>query len=275
MVKKDKIHKVLIKDADFTIQNNAYCFLPGDRTPQESAGTGLLGKVQNWLKGYGRVYYQLLNLFGPVFTSLAFRRLISNCLDKYSEDHVIINLGSGPQHFRGRKDIINVDLFAFEAVDIVADARRLPVEDQSVDFIINLAMLEHTENPQAVIQEMHRILKPVGETIAYAPFIVPYHAAPDDYHRWTYQGAKQLFSCFGTTDILVGCGPTSGMLYVFQEWLATLLSFGSKTLHDIWFIIFLVILFPIKYLDILIDGVNFAANVSSGFGIIASKSHDH
>jgi SAM-dependent methyltransferase len=272
MAKKDKIQKILIKDAHFTVENNSYCFLPGDRTPQQTAGTGLLGKVQEWLKRYGKVYYSLLKLFGPVFTSLAFRRAIRQCLDKYTENHVIVNLGSGPQHFYGRTDIINVDLFAFNQVDIVAEASDLPIEEQSVDFIINIAMLEHVDDPHAVVQEMHRILKPGGEALAYVPFVVPYHAAPNDFYRWTSQGARRLFSCFDTIKISIGCGPTSGMLYVLQDWLASLLSFSSKTLHDAWFVVFMLLLFPVKYLDLFMEAFTSATNAASGFAVVATKS---
>ncbi|MFC1489372.1 class I SAM-dependent methyltransferase [Thermodesulfobacteriota bacterium] len=236
MTKKEKIQKILISDANFNIQNESFCFLPGDRIPHCTAGPGLLGSVQAYLKTYGKLYYSLLNLFGPVLFSLAFRRAIRDCLDNFSEDHIIINLGSGPQHFHGRKDIINIDVFAFDEVDIVADACDLPIEDQSVDFVINIAMLEHVDNPGAVINEICRILKPEGEVLAYAPFMQPYHAAPTDYYRWTHQGLKELFSSFDAINVFVGCGPTSGMLYVLEEWLATLFSFGSRTLHDVWFI---------------------------------------
>ena len=272
MTKKDKIQKILIKDAHFTVVNNSYCFLPGDRTPLRTAGIGLLGKVQEWLKRYGKVYYSLLMFFGPVFTSLSFRRVIRQCLDKYTENQVIVNLGSGPQHFKGRTDIINVDLFAFDEVDIVADASCLPLENLSVDLIVNMAMLEHVHNPEVVVQEMYRILKPGGYVLSYVPFMVPYHAAPCVFYRWTRQGARRIFSCFDSINISVGCGPTSGLLYVLEEWLATLLSFGSKKLHDMWFILFMLILFPIKYLDIFINSFRFVSNVASGSGILASKS---
>ena len=274
MLKAEKIKKIVIGERNPTIQNNALCFLPGDKTPLQTTTQGLMGTIQDGLKTYGRLYYALLKLFGPVFGSLMFRRSIRECLNRYTEDHVIINLGSGPLHFRGRRDIINVDLFAFKEVDIVADARDLPIESQSVDFVINVAMLEHVDDPRAVVQETWRVLKPGGEALAYAPFMVPYHAAPHDYYRWTHQGLRTLFSSFDTINIFVGCGPTSGMLYVLEEWLSTLLSLGSRTLHDIWFILFMLLLFPIKYLDLFLDRFEFASSVASGFGIVAGKTFD-
>jgi SAM-dependent methyltransferase len=271
MTKEEKIRKILISDANFRVQNKSYCFLSGDRMPHQTAGKGLLGKTQDWLKTYGKLYYSLLKLFGPVFSSFTFRRSIHECLDKYSENHVIINLGSGPQYFHGRTDIINVDLFAFDEVDIVADACNLPIEEQRVDFIVNIAMLEHVDNPHTLVHEMYRILKPSGEMLAYVPFIVPYHAAPDDFYRWTISGIKTLFSNFNEVEVFVGAGPTSGLLWVFQEWFAILCSFGNKTLHDIIFLFLMVVTAPMKLLDIFLERLPNSENIASGFCIIAKK----
>ena len=85
--------------------------MPGDRTLQKTAGDDLLGHFQDKLKRYGSLYYFLLSLFGPVYTSTKFKKAEEKCLKKYTEDHIIVNLGSGPQYFRNRRDIINVDLF--------------------------------------------------------------------------------------------------------------------------------------------------------------------
>ncbi|HBN26094.1 MAG TPA: hypothetical protein DD405_01330 [Desulfobacteraceae bacterium] len=272
MTKKYKIKKILISDSTYSLQNKSLCFLSGNRLPIHTAGKGLMGRIQDRLKRWGGIYYSLLKFFGPVTGSLAFKKEKQKCLSKYTSKHIIINIGSGPQTFEGRTDIINVDMFAFDEVDLVADAAELPIEDCSVDFIINIAMLEHVDNPNAVLEEMYRILKPGGEVLAYAPFIVPYHAAPHDYSRWTHQGLKTFFSSFDDANIFIGCGPTSGILYVLEEWLAILLSFGSNTLHDIWFMIFMIILFPFKYFDLLLERFDTAVNIASGFGIVAKKS---
>ncbi len=271
MTKAEKIRQILDWNQAYTIQNNSYCFIPGDHSQRQTSGDGLLGKVQDMLKVNGKLYYTLLNLFGPVLLSAAYRKTAKACLDKYNENHVIINIGSGPSYFFGRKDIINIDVFALDEVDIVADAGKLPVADESVDFIISIAMLEHVVNPQQVVQEMQRILKKNGEVLAYVPFVQPYHAAPYDFSRWNHQGLKKMFSDFDVSRVFIGSGPTSGMLYVLEEWLSILLSFGSKILHDILFLVLMILLFPIKYIDVFLNGSDLAANSASGFGIVAKK----
>jgi len=56
-----------------------------------------------------------------------------------------------------------------------------------------------------------------------------------------------------------------------QEWLSILLSFGSKTLHDILFLALMVITAPIKMLDMLMVKLPYAEKIASGFYVIGEK----
>jgi SAM-dependent methyltransferase len=270
-MKKGKITRILKSDEDYTIQNDTICFLPGNRLPQRSAGQGLLGKIKDRLKKHGRTYYALLYLLSPVLGSQPFRKNLKSLLGAYEIEHVILNLGSGPTYLHGRKDIINVDIFAFDQVDIVTDATDLTIKDESVDLVLNIAMTEHVDQPMKVIEEMHRVLKKGGQFFCYLPFMVPYHAAPEDFHRWTIAGTKTAFSCFEEVEVHIGAGPTSGFLYIFQEWVAIALSFGSRTLHDIVFLTVMVLTAPIKLLDLLLARFPYAENIASGFCVVGKK----
>jgi SAM-dependent methyltransferase len=270
-MKADKIKKILRIDRSYTLQNRAICFLPGNRLPQKSSGSSLLGRIQNTSKRYGKLYYALLFVLSPVLSSQAHRRTLRHMLEAYQQEHVILNLGSGPTYLHGRKDIINIDIFAFDEVDIVSEAGDLPIEDESIDFIVNVGTFEHVREPKAVVNEMYRVLRKGGQVFCYLPFIVPYHAAPDDFYRWTMSGTKRLFSDFDEVRTFMGAGPTSGLLYVIQEWLAILLSFGSRTIHDILFLTLMVLSFPIKLLDLFMVKLPCAENIASGFSLAGKK----
>ena len=99
----------------------------------------------------------------------------------------------------------------------------------------------------------------------------PFHAAPDDFYRWTISGARELFSQFSEVDVFVGAGPASGFLWVLQEWLSILLSFGSKTLHDILFLTLMGLTWPVKFLDLFMVKLPYAENIASGFCVVAKK----
>lgn len=235
------------------------------------ADTGLLASLQNFLKKNGKLYYLLLKLFAPVLASFAYRKSTKRLLRKYDREHVILNIGSGPTYFNNRQDIINVDFYQYNEVDIVADITDLPIKDGKIDFIINIAVLEHVEKSHAAIREMFRILKPGGEVLCYVPFIVPFHGAPQDFHRWTRLGMEKLFSKFEILEIGIGCGPTSGLLWIFQEWIAILFSFGSKILHDVILLLLLIVTMPLKVIDIILVKFPHAEKIASGFYIIARK----
>ncbi|WP_052374275.1 class I SAM-dependent methyltransferase [Methanobacterium sp. SMA-27] len=45
---------------------------------------------------------------------------------------------------------------------VVGDAKKLPFEDNSFDIVLSTGLLEHFKDPQIVINEMTRVLKPEG-----------------------------------------------------------------------------------------------------------------
>ena len=119
-----------------------------------NADKGFLGYLQTFLKRKGKLYYLLLDLFAPVLSSFAYRKAIRRLLNKYGQESIVVNIGSGPTYFYNRQDIINVDFYKYDEVDMVADIIGLPIEDAKVDFIVNIATLEHIENANAAVREM-------------------------------------------------------------------------------------------------------------------------
>lgn len=270
--KRHKILSILSKERQFKEINQKIVFLPTDGLQEHSTSPGPMGRLQDLLKRHGDLYRLLVKVFSPVITSGAYNKHFRKLLDLYGEDNIILNLGSGPGQLKGRRDIINVDLFPFAGVDIVADATDLPLENESADFIINTALLEHVGNPRVLVLEMKRVLVKGGVAFCYVPFIVPYHAAPFDFFRWTASGARELFSVIGDVQIGVGAGPTSAMLWVLQEWLALVLSCGSKTLHDLILLALMPLTFPIKWVDHLLVHHPLADKIASGFFIVVKKT---
>jgi len=60
---------------------------------------------------------------------------------------------------------------------IQGDMQRLPFRKQSVDFIFSIAALEHVPNPELVLEEIARVLKPEGKAyLAPAWFCRPWMA---------------------------------------------------------------------------------------------------
>jgi SAM-dependent methyltransferase len=225
----------------------------------------IFNNLKSFFKKYPKIYHIIYLLFGACFVGKSPKKLIKNI----DSDKIILNLGSGPKKIR--KDVINIDFYPFANVDIVADIHNLPIKDNSADVIINEAVLEHDKNPQSMILEMYRILKPDGLIYVTVPFIASFHSSPNDYYRWTKEGLREVLNVFQELKIGVICGPTSAMLSIFNEWLATFLSFGFKYLHQFLLILFTIISSPLKLLDYLISKFPSAQNIAFGFYYIGKK----
>jgi len=110
-----------------------------------------------------------------------------------NQNKIKINLGAGIDHKPG---YIGVDRENWDGnVDMVCDFEheKLPFKDNTVDEILCKHVLEHLSNPEQVIKECHRILRPGG----LFHIIVPHYSHPNakqPVHK-NYWGiyTKQLF----------------------------------------------------------------------------------
>jgi glycosyltransferase involved in cell wall biosynthesis len=224
----------------------------------------------NWLKSFFKqwpwLYYTIWHSFCPVLMLVNGPRKIKNYLDK---DQFIVDIGSGPE--RLGKEFINVDVFPFPEVDIVADASVLPFADNSIPAMVSESMLEHVAEANSVAKEMVRSLKPGGYLYVSVPFIHPYHASPDDFNRWTLSGLKYMFKELQIVEAGVRSGPWSAVIMFMAYWLGVLLSFGNRKIAP--FISHFLMLFmgPFKFLDFLFYWIPGSDAVATHVYIIAKK----
>jgi SAM-dependent methyltransferase len=177
-------------------------------------------------------------------------------------------LGGLPEQCR----VVTVDLFEGPGIDLVADAHDLHmVESETVDCILCANVLEHVKYPTQVASEFFRILKPGGKVYINTPFIFPYHADPDDYYRYSYNGLALVFDKFECLEKSYVRGPSSTMQHLLVNYLALLFSFNNKTIHGINIDLFKYLLFWIKYLDKLIANYDMAYVLQNSTYFIGRK----
>ncbi len=191
-------------------------------------------------------------------------------VNKLSKEQVIVNLGSGTKSLGSH--VINVDFFPFSIVDVVAQAEDLPFKDKSVDAIVCDNVLEHVKKPEAVIQEITRVLKSGGLVYIGVPFIIQYHSSPNDFYRWTTEGLRDLMVEFEEVELKIACGPTSAMTTILGEWFAIVLSFNFNFLYNFWIVVFTAMLAPVKLLDYIFSHYRKAENIAYGFYFIGKKN---
>jgi SAM-dependent methyltransferase len=227
--------------------------------------TDSFDRIKLFFKKYPRVYYFLIEFISPVYGD---KRPLNRFLD--SVEGVVLNIGSG--NSPKRKGVVNVDLMDYENVDIVCDIHTLPFKDNSVDAIMSIAVFEHVREPQAVLKEVYRVLKPGGRVFSVIPFMQPFHASPHDYQRYTLPGIEFLHRDFQKIESGVFSGPVSGALWVLQECFASILSLGSANLRNLLTIFLMCLTWPIKFLDIFAMQLRTSQNVASNFYFHGEKS---
>ena len=125
---------------------------------------------------------------------------------------VCLAIGGGPK--RHHPELINLNIGAFENVDIVADAYNLPYATGSIAAVYIEAVLEHLEFPETAVKEIFRVLKKGGKVYADTPFMQDFHGYPNHFQNFTIEGHKRLFSRNGFTLKASGTsvGPTYALL---------------------------------------------------------------
>jgi SAM-dependent methyltransferase len=107
-------------------------------------------------------------------------------------------IGNGIENFYddSRLDLLAFDVYASDNIQFLADGHQLPLRDGTVDGVLIQAVLEHVLDPQAVVDEIRRVLRPGGLVFASTPFMQQVHEGPYDFTRFTESGHRYLFRHF-------------------------------------------------------------------------------
>ncbi|PPK51363.1 methyltransferase domain-containing protein [Marinobacter persicus] len=146
-------------------------------------------------------------------------------LAKYSPNYkgTLYDLGAGESPYKDfflqhADQYIAVDWagsFHDTKADIAADLNKpLPIDSEVADTVVSLSVLEHLCEPQTMLNEAFRILKPGGGMVLQVPWQWWIHEAPFDFFRYTPYGLKYLFEKAGFVDVTVE--PQSGF---FTMWI--------------------------------------------------------
>lgn len=95
-------------------------------------------------------------------------------------------------------DFLQVDKpYDLGALDLVCDLQWTPLAAASYDVVICSQVLEHVREPQQVLRELHRVLKPGGRLWLSTPLFFAEHEIPHDYYRYTRYGLHHLLTSCG------------------------------------------------------------------------------
>lgn len=153
--------------------------------------------------------------------------------DKYRG--VLYDLGCGESPYREFflehcSEYIGVDWTQSvheHSAHVIADLNeKLPIESDAADTVVSLSVLEHLAEPQTLVNEAYRILKPGGQLVIQVPWQWWIHEAPYDYFRYTPYGLNYMLSKAGFKEINIE--PQSGF---FSMWLLKFNYFSRKLIR--------------------------------------------
>jgi SAM-dependent methyltransferase len=127
---------------------------------------------------------------------------LHDLLKNIPQDHTVLDIGcydKWPQSvIPDSCQYIGLDYFEtaqewyMSRPDIFGDACALPVASSSVGTVLLLDVLEHIEDTDVLIQEIHRVIKKNGLFIIETPFMYPLHDEPRDFVRLTKYAYESL-----------------------------------------------------------------------------------
>jgi len=145
---------------------------------------------------------------------------------------VVYDLGCGTRPYE--KDILPFATSYFgidwantshtQRADMIADLNHpLMINDEVADTVVSFQVLEHLSEPQTMLNEAFRILKPKGNIFLTVPFQWWIHEAPYDFFRYTLYGLNNMFEKAGFVDVKVE--PQAGF---FTMWILKINYFSSR-----------------------------------------------
>lgn len=128
-------------------------------------------------------------------------------LEKLPNESLLLDIGAGQSQFRDileRFWLVAVDFYPYPGVNVVCDLNQsLPFRDASADILVLSNMLEHSAEPNTLLAECNRVLKPGGIILGAVPFMINIHQRPYDFYRYTDINLNYLLRKHGFTDMEV------------------------------------------------------------------------
>lgn len=171
---------------------------------------------------------------------------------------------------------VNLDVAAVPGVDVVANAARLPFDIASFDSVACLALLEHVPDPDGVVAEIFRVLRPGSEVQVVVPFCHPYHAYPADFSRFSRERLETMFAGFSKVEIGIRTGPTVTMLTFLTYYLKLIMpvhggSWFRRSINRLAVGAICWIIAPVKYLDVWLNRLPNADVLANHLYVLARR----
>ncbi|OGY51286.1 MAG: hypothetical protein A3J59_02340 [Candidatus Buchananbacteria bacterium RIFCSPHIGHO2_02_FULL_56_16] len=231
-------------------------------------------------------WYSLL--INPYFISRSsLYRAVNRFASQCSAGGTILDVGCGSQPYRhlfASQRYIGIDIEggghsqSQKNVEAFFDGQHIPYGDASFDAVIITEVLEHADDPVALIREINRVLKADGKLLVTMPFVWDEHEQPYDFRRFTRFEHQRLLERNGFRVVSIqkttGIFATTGQL--ISAFLIELFAGGLDRMklkfrysYPLKKICTLVVCFPLQLLGLALDVVFRHRGITLDYVVIA------
>jgi SAM-dependent methyltransferase len=233
-------------------------------------GTSRLSKMLFFLRCLVDIQiYTIWSFLSPKFPTLTGKILDVGCGDMPYRTFL-----KNAQEYTGI-DIPQATAFRMLGGDaiIAFDGVSIPFTDALFDTVLCTEVIEHAVEPEMLISEIFRVLKPGGVLLATVPFSARVHYAPFDFNRFTKYRLKNILAPFSDVEIFERGNDIS----VIANKLIVL--FIRMLRPSLWSFIrwpFEIFILPISVIFLIASHISILCNFGSkddplGYSIIAKK----
>lgn len=201
---------------------------------------------------------------------------ITSFAQKTADDATILDVGCGIKPYRflfHTPHYTGIDIAGgghsdqAKSVDAFYDGHSIPFPDNSFDTLLCTQVLEHADDPEVLVRECTRVLKPGGRAFFSMPFTYPEHETPYDFRRFTQFEHLRLFKKNGFTKVSIH--KTTGFAGTFAQllvvWLFEGIPFRSTLLKSL---LTLVLFTPIQLCGMAIDWLTGKSGMTMDYVVI-------
>lgn len=204
------------------------------------------------------------------------KRIAKSILEHIQNPRILV-LG-GSRLSEGMESIVSIPGMTFIETDVsfgprtilICDAHDIPFENESFDWVIVQAVLEHVADPVRCVDEIYRVLKPEGLIYAETPFMQQVHGREFDFTRYTFLGHRRILRQFNEIESGIVCGPGMALAWAYKYFLLSF--FKSKALRKLANAFTDLTSFYLKYFDRYLINNDSAYDAASGFFFLGKKT---
>ncbi|MBA2294756.1 MAG: class I SAM-dependent methyltransferase [Actinobacteria bacterium] len=131
----------------------------------------------------------------------------------------LLDVGCGEMPYRPifephASEIVGLDAVENPRATLTGPIEAIPAPDESFDLVLCAQVLEHVEDPDKGVSELHRVVRPGGRVLLSTHGTMVYHPNPVDLWRWTGAGLERLFArngAWASVSVSAGAGTASSL----------------------------------------------------------------